>query len=81
MGFLDASLRGTLHQFTVFPPFVVLMALVLWRSGVWERRVIREELENEVGRAVNPSEYGEILGEGLRARAAWTGSTPAAQRR
>ena len=56
---------GTLFQLTVFLPFVALMALVLWRSGVWERRVIREELEDEIGRAVTPTEYGEIVGDGL----------------
>ena len=65
MGFLDAFLTGTLLQLTIFPLFVVLMALVLWRSGVWERRVIREELEDEIGRAVTPSEYTEIVGDGL----------------
>jgi hypothetical protein len=28
---------------------------------VWERRVIREELADEVGRAVTPAEYAEIV--------------------
>ena len=65
MGFLDAFLAGTLIQLTVFLPFVVLMAIVLWRSGVWERRVIREELADEIGRAVTPAEYDEIVGDGL----------------
>jgi RsiW-degrading membrane proteinase PrsW (M82 family) len=65
MSFLDAFLAGTLIQLTVFLPFVVLMAIVLWRSGVWERRVIREELAGEIGRAVTPAEYDEIVGDGL----------------
>jgi hypothetical protein len=42
-------------------PFVLIMALALWRSGVWERRVIREELEQEVGRTVSRDEYGAIV--------------------
>jgi hypothetical protein len=31
--------------------------------GVWERRVIREELTGEVERAVSPSEHEEIVGD------------------
>ena len=36
-------------QLTLFLPFLLLSAIALWRSGVWERRVIREELAEEVG--------------------------------
>ncbi|HEY7758796.1 MAG TPA: PrsW family intramembrane metalloprotease [Burkholderiales bacterium] len=61
MAFLDAFLAGTLTQLTIFLPFVAIMALVLWRSGVWERRVIREELADEIGRAVTSAEYREIV--------------------
>ena len=32
----------------------------MWRSGVWERRIIREELADELGRAVASGEYQEI---------------------
>jgi protease PrsW len=52
-----------LMQLTIFLPFFLIMALAVWRSGVWERRVIREELAGEVGRAVSPSEYQEIVGD------------------
>ncbi|HEU5282819.1 MAG TPA: PrsW family intramembrane metalloprotease, partial [Burkholderiales bacterium] len=61
MPFLHAFLAGTAMQLTIFLPFVAIMALALWRSGVWERRVIREELADEVGRAVTPGEYAEIV--------------------
>jgi RsiW-degrading membrane proteinase PrsW (M82 family) len=61
MAFLEAFTIGTLTQLTIFLPFVTIMALVLWRSGVWERRVIREELADEVGRAVTSAEYEEIV--------------------
>src|SRR5262249_55728713 len=44
-----------------FLPFLLLAGLALWRSGVWERRVIREELAGEVGHAVSPDEYREIV--------------------
>ena len=39
------------------------MGLAVWRSGLWERRVISEELANEVGRSVTPEEYQKIVGD------------------
>jgi len=65
VSFLQAWLEGSLADLTVFLPFVALMALVLWRSGVRERRVIREELADEVGRSVTAVEYGQILRDGM----------------
>jgi protease PrsW len=61
IGFLDAFAIGSLIQLTIFVPFLLIMALALWRSGVWERRVIREELAGEVGRTVSPDEYQDIV--------------------
>ncbi len=63
VGFLDAFLGATLLELTIFLPFVVIMALALWRSGAWERRVIREELADEVGRTVSRDEYAAIFGD------------------
>ena len=54
---------GSLIQLTTFVPFLLIMALAVWRSGMWERRVIREELANEIGRSVTPEEYQEIVGD------------------
>jgi RsiW-degrading membrane proteinase PrsW (M82 family) len=65
IGLIDAWVSGSLAQLTIFLPFVILMTLVMWRSGVWERRVIREELADEVGRSVSAREYGEILQDGV----------------
>ena len=62
-GFLQALYSGSVAQLTVFLPFALIVVLALWRSGVWERRVIREELASEVGRAVTPDEYQSILGD------------------
>jgi hypothetical protein len=42
-------------------PFLLIAGLILWRSGVWERRVISEELAGEVGHAVSHDEYQEIV--------------------
>jgi protease PrsW len=58
--FWEAWVSGSVADLTIFLPFVALMAALLWRSGVWERRVIREELEEEVGRTVTTDEYGAI---------------------
>jgi RsiW-degrading membrane proteinase PrsW (M82 family) len=63
VGFLDAFVSATLLELTLFLPFVAVMAIALWRSGRWERRVIREELAEEIGRAVSPSEYEAIIGD------------------
>jgi hypothetical protein len=63
VGFLDAFVSATALDLTLFLPFVAIVAVVLWRSGRWERRVIREELADEVGRAVSPSEYEAIIGD------------------
>lgn len=40
-----------------FLPFLLLVGFILWRSGVWERRVIREELANEREPVITPEEY------------------------
>jgi RsiW-degrading membrane proteinase PrsW (M82 family) len=65
IGFVAAWLQGSLMEFTLFLPFLVLMAVALWWSGAWERRVIRDELAEEVGRAVSPTEYEMILHDGM----------------
>ncbi len=63
LGFVAAFLYGSAFELTVFLPFVALLAFALWRSGVWERRVIREELAQEIGRTVSPAEYDEIAAD------------------
>ena len=61
IGFFGAFLSGSLLQLTVFLPFLLIMAAAVWRSGVWERRVIREELADEVGRTISRAEYQDIV--------------------
>jgi protease PrsW len=65
MGFFTAFAEATWIDLIVYWPFILLMALAVWRSGVWERRVIREQLADEVGRAVSPDEYQDILRDGM----------------
>jgi RsiW-degrading membrane proteinase PrsW (M82 family) len=69
MGFLEALIGSSIREVIIFLPFVMIAALVLWRSDVWERRVIREELHAEVGDAVSRSEYDDIVNDmALRTR-------------
>jgi protease PrsW len=62
-GFLDAFLTGSVVQLVVFLPFLLIAGVALWRSGVRERRVVREELAGEIGHAVSQEEYQEIVGD------------------
>ncbi|MPZ55888.1 MAG: PrsW family intramembrane metalloprotease [Rhizobiales bacterium] len=61
MGFLSAFITGSMIQLMIFVPFFLIIALAVWRSGVWERRVIREELAAEVGSLLSADEYSGIL--------------------
>jgi RsiW-degrading membrane proteinase PrsW (M82 family) len=65
IGFGEAFVTSSLVQLINFVPFVMLIALAVWRSGLWERRVIREELAGEVGGAVTPDEYRDIVADGI----------------
>ena len=63
LGFVQAFIGSSLLELAIFLPFLLLTALALWRSSVRERRVIREELAGEVGRAVSAGEYAEIVAD------------------
>jgi protease PrsW len=63
LGFVQAFVGTSLLELAIFLPFLLIAALALWRSSVRERRVIREELAGEVGRAVNAGEYAEIVAD------------------
>jgi RsiW-degrading membrane proteinase PrsW (M82 family) len=63
LGFLQAFVSSSLLELAIFLPFLLLTALALWRSSVRERRLIREELAGEVGRAVSAGEYAEIVAD------------------
>jgi len=60
LSFLEVWIQKSIFDLILFLPFFIVILVVLWRSGVWERRVIREELLEEVGRTVTPEEYEEI---------------------
>jgi len=56
----SASLLNLLALF----PFLGLMLALLWRSGRWERQVIRQELADEATDLVMPDEYVQIRNDG-----------------
>jgi protease PrsW len=61
LGFLQAAISASIAQLTMFLPFTLIVCVALWYSGAWERRVIRDELESEIGRSVSPDEYQAIV--------------------
>jgi RsiW-degrading membrane proteinase PrsW (M82 family) len=63
IGFLDAFVSNSAIQLTIFLPFFLIMAFAVWRSGVWERRVVCEELAGEIGGAVSQGEYQKIVND------------------
>jgi RsiW-degrading membrane proteinase PrsW (M82 family) len=63
LGLLEVMWGTSLSNLVIFLPFVLLMAWIIRRSGEHERAVIREELEDEVGRAVTPAEFAAIAAD------------------
>ncbi len=51
---------GSLSQIFIFLPLLVILGLLLWQSGVWERQVIREGLADESEPVVTTAEYAAI---------------------
>jgi RsiW-degrading membrane proteinase PrsW (M82 family) len=41
-------------------PFLLIVGVMLWQSGVWERQVIREELADETEPVITPEEYEQV---------------------
>jgi RsiW-degrading membrane proteinase PrsW (M82 family) len=60
LGLGEAMLTASLTNLVVFLPFAALLAVILYRSGRAERRVILEELREEVGLCVTAAEYDAI---------------------
>lgn len=63
--FLEAWVQTSVQSLIIFLPFVIVMLVTLRRSGKWERRVIQEQLADEVGGAVTPQEYAAIRRDGI----------------
>lgn len=61
--FLFSLLRGSIQNFILLLPFVVITLVMVWQSGVWERNVIREQLADETEPVVTPAEYEAVKGD------------------
>jgi RsiW-degrading membrane proteinase PrsW (M82 family) len=57
--FFSSSLRTLI----LFFPYLLLMGILLYISGDWERRTIRQELEEEIPNCVTPDEYEAICND------------------
>ena len=63
--FLEAWIQTSIQNLIIFLPFVMIMLVMLRLSGKWERRVIEEQLAEEVGSAVTSEEYAAIKRDGI----------------
>ncbi|HEU4679942.1 MAG TPA: PrsW family intramembrane metalloprotease, partial [Terrimicrobiaceae bacterium] len=63
--FLHIWLTASLQNLILFFPFVIIVLVALRWSGKWERRVIKEQLANEIGRAVTAEEFADIQRDGI----------------
>ncbi|MEH2119501.1 PrsW family intramembrane metalloprotease [Nostoc sp.] len=46
-----------------FFPFFLIVGVMLWQSGIWERQVIREGLADETEPVITPEEYEQVKGD------------------
>jgi RsiW-degrading membrane proteinase PrsW (M82 family) len=60
LGLLDAMAAASLSSLVVFLPFALLLAWIIHRSGRTERRILVEELADEVGRSITEAEYAAV---------------------
>jgi len=57
VGLSDALISASISNVVIFLPFVLLLAWTIRSSGKAERKVICEQLEDEIGQCVTPEEY------------------------
>lgn len=50
-------LQGSIQNFILLLPFVVIAIVMVWQSGIWERQVIRKQLADEQAPVITPEEY------------------------
>ncbi|MGQ9872257.1 hypothetical protein [Leptodesmis sp.] len=43
-----------------FFPFFLIVGVMFWQSGIWERNVIREQLADEQDPGITPEEYEAV---------------------
>jgi len=65
VGFFQAWMSASTLDLILFLPFVALLAFLLYRSGRWERNVIRTELASEAQGYVTAEEHRQIESDGV----------------
>jgi RsiW-degrading membrane proteinase PrsW (M82 family) len=55
--FLNQWVQHSALRLLGFLPFFVIVGVMLWQSGIWERTVIREQLADEQEPVITPEEY------------------------
>ena len=60
VGLAMSFATSTVRTFILFFPYLLLMGILIYISGDWERRVIRSELADEIPDCVTPEEYAAI---------------------
>lgn len=63
IGLWEAMVSASITNLIVFLPFALLLAAIIYRSGKSERRVILEELRDEIGHSVTAEEYAAIAAD------------------
>jgi RsiW-degrading membrane proteinase PrsW (M82 family) len=63
MGLFDALTAASISNLIIFLPFALLLAFIIHRSGKVERRVILEELHDEVGQTITAEEFKQIAAD------------------
>ncbi|MEG4576699.1 PrsW family intramembrane metalloprotease [Microcoleus sp. N3A4] len=61
--FLNQWITHSAFRLIGFFPFFLLVGIMLWQSGIWERQVIREELADEREPVITPEEYEQVKGD------------------
>ncbi len=61
---LSSLAMFSIFDLILFAPALIIVGLGLWRSGIWERRVIRQQLKDEPADIVTPDEYAQIEADG-----------------
>ncbi|MBL1173589.1 PrsW family intramembrane metalloprotease [Pantanalinema sp. GBBB05] len=61
--FLNQWVQESAIRLVSYFPFFLIVGVMLWQSGIWERHVIREQLADEQEPVITPSEYEAVKGD------------------
>jgi hypothetical protein len=58
--FLNQWAWASVIRLVSLSPFFLIVGVMLWQSGVWERTVIREQLADESEPVITPEKYAGV---------------------